>query len=89
MGKVLRMHRATYETLHALAIARWREAVECRLAGDEDGYLSRMADVRALDERAAEARVREQRRDAQHRAIALALEGILELAEQRGPRGVA
>lgn len=45
-------------TFRAMARDRWREAVARKLAGDEQGYLDGLADVRALDEQAAEATVR-------------------------------
>jgi hypothetical protein len=78
----LRPLSTTSRTLRDMARARWREAVDCKNRGDEDGYLSRMADVRAFDAQATEARIAEdEQRVEVARFLRLALD--LQAAERR------
>jgi hypothetical protein len=82
----LRPLSTTSRTLRDMARTRWRAAIACRNEGDEDGYLSRMADVRALDEQATEARVAEdEQRVEVARFLRLALD--LQAAERRKETG--
>lgn len=74
---------ARASSFHAMALDRWRVAVARKMAGDEAGYLEGLADVRALDEQACAARVRQERLEEQireRRGMAAAAEHVLELA---------
>jgi hypothetical protein len=67
-------------TLRAMARERAREAVDCLLAKDLEGYESRKRDATALDRQAFLA----EQHEAECRATARALEHVLELAERGG-----
>lgn len=67
-------------TLRAMARARHVEAVECLHANDLEGFLSRLRDVDAFEQRARLAQAWEDEVAASHRAtarlLARALEGV-------------
>jgi len=70
-------------TFHAMARERHRQAVALRLAGDFEGFWALLADVKALDARAHDARIREERlalQEEERRRMARALDLILEKA---------
>jgi len=78
MGDVVRFPKpASWKTFKAMANARHREAVRLRDAGDEEGCLALMKDVELLDRLSTEARVRQERRDTQHRQFAQVLADLI------------